>query len=822
MKKTSILIVIVLMINILQAQVSEGGMPYAYSNNSMLNNLEQVVLPNINLQQLQYEDQIFDQQKDIPWRFGVNFTTNYTLNNSGTWKELANGDRVWLLKLKATNAQTFNFLYENFYLAKDVKLFMFNDDFSSVLGAFTNKNNRSTNMLPTDFVNGETVYIELYEPKEVKGKSHFSITRVTHGYRTYKTYLKGIGDSGSCNNNVICSVGDNWRDQIKAVGLLLQNGNSFCSGTMINNTCNDLKPYFLTANHCTDANQANSYVVKFNFESTTCTGNTGPYSNQSVAVLTERASNPQSDFALLELTQIPPPEYDVFYVGWDRTGNIPSSQVGIHHPSGDVKKISFDNQSASQALYPWNNSTLCWHISDWEDGTTEGGSSGSSLFNQNGLLIGQLYGGSANCGNNVDDYYGRFDVSWNQGTNSTNELQSWLDDCNTNATTITGISSAVAQFTNDVQLTFANRPTNQKCGTTFNQRFRVRNNGSNQITSVTFNYGIENNLNTYTWTGTLDFNDSEFIDLEDLYLCNDSYNYILEMTSSNLATDENMSNNEDSIFFEVTNGSLLEVNVKTNYQGNETSFKIFKKDGSILYSETNFTDNAMNSFSYCLPIDSYRFEIYDSGNNGLTPTFFNVDAGYYELKLNGNVLINNDAFASSEVTVVVSEGNGLKADFINANGVYTVSDFYSTSIGTINNYNWYSEFSTPQSTTNSHFETTFNALGNYDITLTIKNDEACDIVTKQININTFTAIEYLENNIDLELFPNPTKDILNLKSQNNFAFTIYNLLGEIVYSSKNNFATNYQINVKEFSKGMYNVIAKNKEGKRSVIKFIVK
>ena len=59
-----------------------------------------------------------------------------------------------------------------------------------------------------------------------------------------------------------------------------------------------------------------------------------------------------------------------------------------------------------------------WYMDAWDEGVTEPGSSGSPLFDQNGRIIGQLYGGSAACQGtsaNGYDYYGRLGVSWGLG-----------------------------------------------------------------------------------------------------------------------------------------------------------------------------------------------------------------------------------------------------------------------------------------------------------------------------------------------------------------------------------------------------------------------
>jgi hypothetical protein len=142
-------------------------------------------------------------------------------------------------------------------------------------------------------------------------------------------------------------------------------------------------------------------------------------------------NNSGSDFALIQLSSTPPASYNVEYAGWDNSGSTPSSAVGIHHPSGDVKKICFENNA------PYQSSTggaQVWWINQWELGVTEPGSSGSPLFDNNHRIIGQLYGGAAACSgsnnNGQYDFYGRFNVSWGLGASS------YLDPLNTGVSTL--------------------------------------------------------------------------------------------------------------------------------------------------------------------------------------------------------------------------------------------------------------------------------------------------------------------------------------------------------------------------------------------------
>jgi len=141
--------------------------------------------------------------------------------------------------------------------------------------------------------------------------------------------------------------------------------------------------------------------------------------------------NGGSDFALIQLSSAPPASFNVEYAGWDNSGDIPSSAVGIHHPSGDLKKICFENNP------PYHSSTSgaqVWWIDQWELGVTEPGSSGSPLFDNNHRIIGQLFGGAAACSGSVNngqlDYYGRFNVSWGLGASQ------YLDPLNTGVSTL--------------------------------------------------------------------------------------------------------------------------------------------------------------------------------------------------------------------------------------------------------------------------------------------------------------------------------------------------------------------------------------------------
>lgn len=416
------------------AQLSFGGHPLGLQRTAEMPEAPTVVMPEVDEQALLAEDEARAAQGiKGPYRFGFNHATDLSLSNSGVWHELPNGDRVWRIAIQCPRAYSINFEFHDYVVPEGAEVFAYND-LGEHLGAFNAESNPGNTVLGVTQLPGERITIEYVEPAAVRGLGSLRIGQVTHAYRDLFNSAKGLGDSGSCNNNVICAVGDAWRAQIRSVAMITVGGNGICTGTLINNCEEDGTPYFLTANHCLGGN--NTWVFRFNWNSPTCIINNNGPTNQTVSGSTLRVNSATTDVALLQLNTTPPASFNVFYSGWDRSTTIPSSAVGIHHPSGDVKKISFDNNPLTTSAYLGNpgSGTNFWRVGNWEDGTTEGGSSGSALFNPQGLIVGQLYGGFASCSSITADYYGRFSQSYSL-------LQTWLGNC---GNTLFGYPSATA------------------------------------------------------------------------------------------------------------------------------------------------------------------------------------------------------------------------------------------------------------------------------------------------------------------------------------------------------------------------------------------
>lgn len=447
MKRLLLLVTILMLVlsPTVWSQVSQGGVPPSFEL-ALRTQFDERVLPAVDMDEVRAME-AEEQAQGMPYRYGVVINVNYDLENSGTWENLPNGDRLWRLKIISSQATSLEFVYDIYWLPEGAKLFIYNEDHREVIGAFTAANNTEMGIFATQMTRGEVSILEYYEPSDVSEPGQLVIAQVIHGYKDLFPETRDFGDSQSCHNNVNCPVGDNWQDQKRAVARITANG-YLCSGALINNTRNDLTPYFHSANHCSGAIAPNS-IFYFNYESSTCPhpGVNGP-TNNTVFGCTILANGEPSDFMFVRLSEQPPAEYNLYYAGWNANDQSSPNSTGIHHPSGDVKKISFDNQATYSypSIINWQGGTSSpphshWSVI-WDDGVTEGGSSGSPLFDHNHRIMGQLHGGGSAClpngqPNGNRDHYGK--LSW-----AYDSIVQWLDPDNTGVTEYDGTDHVIA------------------------------------------------------------------------------------------------------------------------------------------------------------------------------------------------------------------------------------------------------------------------------------------------------------------------------------------------------------------------------------------
>ncbi|HLA77819.1 MAG TPA: hypothetical protein VJU18_09605 [Vicinamibacteria bacterium] len=419
------------------------------------------------LAQLESEDAVAEAM-DLAPRFAVPNAVSLNPSERGTWERLPDGRMLWRLRVIGRGARSLNLGFSRYRMSPNGQLVVHSSDGRQMVRPFTAADNEDHGELWTPVVLADDITVELTVPAAELEQVELALGTINYGYR-------GFGDksplSGSCNMDVEClPQGNPWRDQVRAVGVISTGGSTFCSGSLLNDVAQDLKMYFMTANHCgINAGNAASLVVYWNYQNSTCRTPGSPASGGAGdGVLTQfntgsffRAARSQSDFTLVEMDDPATPSFNLYWAGWDRsTGNYPCSTssycAAIHHPATDEKRITFSEQAIVVSSYnngsapppqPGDGTHVWVHWSPSPPffpsppGVTEPGSSGSPLYNADHRFVGQLHGGPSACGqvgDNLSDMYGRFATSWDAGGTAATQAKDWLDPLSTSGTTLDG------------------------------------------------------------------------------------------------------------------------------------------------------------------------------------------------------------------------------------------------------------------------------------------------------------------------------------------------------------------------------------------------
>jgi len=271
-------------------------------------------------------------------------------------------------------------------------------------------------------VEGDTLGVEVSLPSATAatGLSLF-IDRVSHltasARRAEPQRLAAIGNAASCQIDVACDTDHRHLGNPTAKMIFTEPDGStgLCTGTLMNawdGSRWSSNGYFLTARHCIStpavARTLNTYWF---FERDECRGSTPTRVVQRSSGADVLATDPRTDSTLLRLRDDPP--YGIWAaVAFGSSITHPAEVVGIHHPQGDIKKVSRGRTIGYERILLDGQQVETIKV-EWNEGTTEPGSSGSGLFDENGYLIGILSGtptGQSACGMNRPASYGRFDL----------------------------------------------------------------------------------------------------------------------------------------------------------------------------------------------------------------------------------------------------------------------------------------------------------------------------------------------------------------------------------------------------------------------------
>ena len=367
----------------------------------------QMILPVIDTQGYINEDGTLDQSQ--PVRFSIERSVDLSLDD-GQWLDVPGG-RLWRVDIAMTGALNSRLHISGLSLADGQELGLITPDLEqSMNGLLRGKGDFGTGEAFSICGPTTRARIEWFVPSGQRAKQlPFTEVVDAYGYRD----VFGLFDfGGTCSYNPACYSA--WLNESNATCKMTftQSGAGYlCSAQLIATTAADETPYIATAYHCISTQTVASTAQFIFFFRSACTGTNSAGTTVAGADLVSAYST--SDSTLLMIRGALPA--GVYWVGWSSANPANNTaSTCLHHPSGTAQAISFGTKIAANSYCGTGSN---WSQISWTTGITEGGSSGSAIYdNSTHKLYGTLTCGSSACSNPTGgDGYGRWDVAVNSG-----------------------------------------------------------------------------------------------------------------------------------------------------------------------------------------------------------------------------------------------------------------------------------------------------------------------------------------------------------------------------------------------------------------------
>ncbi len=392
------------------------------------------------------------------------------------------------------------------------------------------------------------------------------------------------------------------------------------------------------------------------------------------------------------------------------------------------------------------------------------------------------------------------------------------------------VTLATAVGTNNAHFSEIISPEGEYCENVVSPVIKIKNKGSANLTSLSVDYDINGEVTgTYDWTGDVPFNQYATIELDEItYTQQETNNIDITLTSPNGATDDDPSDNDMSQeFYAATYGvGPLYLELNTDNWGSECSWEVMNTNGDVVASGSGYGNNQTYNETFEFDDGCYTFYVYDSyGDGGGEITIEDSE---------GTVLFYTDG----------SYGSGTSGDFGYSSGSLPPAATFNPTDGATDvaldanitiSFNQAVRMIDDSEITDSDipsFVLLQDAGTDIPYTGTINTDKTEITITPDENLPPLTEITLtveaeIENTedvpfeetsisftttdddgvaenqmMDIQCFPNPAKNVLQLNGAKNTEVSLYNIMGEELKTFHCQSDT-YIINTSDISAGAY-------------------
>lgn len=373
---------------VVHAQLERTGTPVSW-NQELSIPVEGESVDEANIEFLLAEDATHVDDRSVPYRFAFAREVSWTMNNSGSWYNLANGDRLWILGIAYDGAHSIAVTLNQLHLPKGGKLYVYSEDHEDYLGPLTESENRSCEIgLP--HIRGQKIYIEYYEPRLYRGEGSLSVGYVAGSYRNLQSEALPLQ---SCAQWLAGSVIGDEPSGSSVMRVLVDHGQRYATAVLVNNSSNSAEPLVFLPSSALMGSAA-SLVFQFGLNDQQCLEGFASCAAQIICGADVVCADVEVGLSLLRLKKAPLSDWDAYYTGWSVGPSVQNEYCCVQHPKGLSKSYSQYHEAFVPVV---QDNSVFIGLEGEGQGQTYGGSLGSPLFDSDWNLVGLFIGGNSRC-----------------------------------------------------------------------------------------------------------------------------------------------------------------------------------------------------------------------------------------------------------------------------------------------------------------------------------------------------------------------------------------------------------------------------------------
>ena len=170
------------------ASVYSQNQPVSFKKSELLSEIDNVTVAPPDMVQIMNED-ASDEKNGEMYKVSRIIDVNMSMDDCGTTDILADGTKVWRVRIACEGATALKVMCKEFYIPNGAELYLYNENRQHVVRVDANDNPKFGTYYSPNMIQGDALYMEYVQPASVSGNPVIKIDGLCYFYRGVAAFV---------------------------------------------------------------------------------------------------------------------------------------------------------------------------------------------------------------------------------------------------------------------------------------------------------------------------------------------------------------------------------------------------------------------------------------------------------------------------------------------------------------------------------------------------------------------------------------------------------------------------------------------------------